>query len=239
MIILKNQLTNESRTNGQYFAQMFNDSKKIREDDLIMSNFNMDWGSIKEPGQGRNVDFLKLQPGENKVRIAGKPSMISVHWEKTTDGSTRKVICPGSGCPLCAEGQAPSKRYQVKVIDRVDGEVKILESGPMIFNQVKAYAMDPDYGDPTKYDIKIRRDGTGRDTRYTLMPAPRKSELNEDEKQRIQDSDTIEEINEAPNPDEIRQMGLQALSKGSAPQQDDDAFSGNEDEITDDDWDQL
>ena len=90
----------------------------------MASQFDLEWGSIKEPGAGGNVDFLKLVNGGNMIRVVGKPSQIDLHWEKAVDGSTKKVICPGAGCPICRAGHAPQVRYQVKVIDKSNFDYK-------------------------------------------------------------------------------------------------------------------
>lgn len=177
-----------------------------------MANFDMDWGQIKEVGTGGNVDFLKLQPGENRMRIVGKPSLIEIHWEKGLDGQTKKVICVGSGCPICKAGHAPQRRYQIKVIDRTDAVVKILEGGATVFNAIRAYAMDPDYGDPTRYDIKIKKEGSGRETKYTVVASPKQSDLTDEEARKVDESKSLAEINKPKSIEEIMQMGLEVLS---------------------------
>lgn len=206
----------------------------------MATNFDMDWGTIKEAGTGGNVDFMKLQSGANQLRIASRPSLIEIHWEKTVDGSQKKVICLGAGCPVCKAGKVPMSRYQVKVIDRADGKVKVLEGGPTIFNSIKNYAVDPDYGDPTKYDMKIRKDGAGRETKYTVVAAPKQTPLTDAEIKAIDESKSIEEINKAKNLDEIMQLGLECLT-GSVGDLDASAPAGvpATGEVSDDDWNNL
>ncbi|MFW6008242.1 MAG: hypothetical protein ACOCP8_03155 [archaeon] len=201
----------------------------------------MDWGSIPEAGSG-NVDFLRLTHGDNVVRVIGRPSEIKVHWEKAVDNSTKKVLCPGSGCPLCKSGKAPQVRYQVQVLDRDDeSKVKVLEGGKSIFNAIKAYAVDPDYGDPTKYDVKVKKEGSGRETRYTVMASPKRSELTDDELQRIEESKSLEEINQVKSIDEIMEMGLEALVGSTGDLADDDwgADGAGGNSVSDDDWNEL
>ena len=126
----------------------------------------MNWSNIKTGGNGEGTPFLKLKTGENKVRIVDLPFETQIHWEDTIDGAKKKVICPGAGCPICKEGHIPQKRFQVLVLDREDNKIKILEGGVSIFKQIKELAMDTDYGDPTLYDIKIKKEGQGRETKY-------------------------------------------------------------------------
>jgi len=198
----------------------------------------MDWESIPDQGTG-NIDFLRLESGSNQVRVVGKPSEIQVHWEKSVDGSTKKVLCLGVDCPLCKVGRTPTLRYQVQVIDRSDGNVKVLEGGKAIFNAIKAYAVDQDYGDPTMYDLKIKKEGVGRDTRYTVVASPKKTPLTDDENSLVEEAKTLEEINKAKNIDEIMELNLEALLGESLGLSDDWGSSGGDDGFSDDDWNSL
>lgn len=207
----------------------------------MSTKHNMDWGSIPEVGTG-NVDFMRLQSGTNRVRVVGRPSEIEVHWEKGVDGSNKKVICLGSGCPICKAGHAPTVRYQVQVIDRTDNEVKILEGGKSIFNSIKAYAVDPEYGDPTKYDVKIQKEGSGRETRYTVMASPKKDPLTDEEQSKVEEAKDLSEINKVKTVDEINEMGLEVLvgsASDLASSDFDDNSSSSGDTVNDDDWEML
>jgi len=212
----------------------------------MANSFEMDWGNIKEVGGGEKVDFMKLVNGQNQLRIVGKPSLIEIHWEKSIDGQQKKVICPGAGCPICKAGHSPMVRYQVQVIDKTnpDGKVKVLEGGPTIFNAIKQFAMDPDYGDPTQYDLKIKKEGTGRETKYTVIAAPKKNPLTEQEKEAAANAKPLSEVNKTKTIDEIMQMGLEILTGSIADLGNDDfaALAGNSGvnaPTSDDDWDAL
>jgi hypothetical protein len=201
-----------------------------------MSKFDMGWGDVKEPGTGGNVDFMKLQSGQNQLRIVGRPSLIEIHWEKAVDGTTKKVICPGAGCPVCKGGHVPMARYQVQVIDRADGKIKVLEGGPTIFNSIKSYAMDADYGDPTKYDMKVKKEGSGRETKYTIVAAPKKSDVKPEELKLMEESKSLEEVNKPKTIEEIMQMGLEILVDSVS---DLDDNSPDDTSVSDDDWNQI
>lgn len=205
----------------------------------------LDWGNVKVGGDGTGTPFIKLQPGLNQVRVVGRPFQVDIHWEKGLDGQNKKVICPNVGCPVCKAGHVPMARYQVIVIDRVDGKVKILEGGPRIFAAIKDYAMDPEYGDPSKYDLKVKKEGQGRETKYTVLASPNKSNLTADEQAAVDNSKTLTDINKPKTIDEILQMGLEILA-GSVADLDNDTPSSWDDKpksdgdaglgISDDDW---
>lgn len=180
---------------------------------------NLNIGGKKGPG------YLTLNQGYNVMRIVSAPFEVKVHWEKAKnpDGSisNRKVICRGADCPLCKVGEVPQKRYQSLVIDRGDGVVKILEAGTSVFSQIRDFATDPDYGDPTTYDIKIKKSGSGRETKYSVVAVPNKIPLTEDEINAIKDAGTLSEFNQPKTVEEILSMNiisLDSLNKLSEPE---------------------
>ena len=203
----------------------------------------MNWSNIKTGGNGEGTPFLKLKTGENKVRIVDLPFETQIHWEDTIDGAKKKVICPGAGCPICKEGHIPQKRFQVLVLDREDNKIKILEGGVSIFKQIKELAMDTDYGDPTLYDIKIKKEGQGRETKYSVLASPNKSQLTAEEKELVANSQSLKEINAPKSIEDIMDMGLEVLGGVDTGVSDNDWGSPNNSgenmETISDDWDNL
>lgn len=202
----------------------------------------MAWGEMKTTGSGEGTPYIKLQPGENRMRIVGLPYETEIHWEETEDGSKKRIVCLGVGCPICKAGHVPQKKYQVLVIDRTDNKLKILEGGNSIFKQIKDYAMDPDYGDPSKYDIKIKKEGSGRETRYTVVAAPKKSDLTSEENQLLSNAKSLSEINKPKTLEELAQMNLKVLNSSSDYGDDwgdENSASIDSSNVSDDDWNLL
>ena len=200
----------------------------------------MNWDEVKTISTGEGTPFMKLAQGANQVRVISNPYETKIHWEDTVDGGKKKVVCIESNCPICKAGHVPQKRYQVQVIDRADNKLKILEGRVPIFPQIKSYAADEDYGDPTKYDLKIKKEGQGRDTKYTVVPSPKKSDLTDAELELLKDAKTLSEINAPKSLDDILAMGLQVLDNNSIDNSDwDDEQSTTDDSSEDDDWGSL
>jgi hypothetical protein len=208
----------------------------------------LDWGSVKSGSTAEATPFMRLESGANQIRVVGRPYQVSIHWENALDGTKRKIVCLGKNCPLCKKGKVPMQRFQVLAINRKTNKVEILEGGPKIFGEIKQYAVDPDYGDPTKYDFKIKKEGSGRETKYTVMAAPKKSDLTAEELTMIENSKSLSDINKPKTIEEIYTMGLEALSDSVADLDDDfsSSNSGSSTEnktesldIDDDDWDKL
>lgn len=199
----------------------------------MSSNFNMSW--TDDSFDNGNTQYLNLKSGENRVRVVGSPSRVEVHWEKTLDGSKKKIVCLGNGCPICKCGHSPQIRYQVKVIDRTDNSVKILECGPQIIKEIRKYALDSDYGDLSKYDIKIIKTGVSRDTNYSVVAVPTKSDLTADEQKMVDESISIEDFNKIRTVEELYEMQLECLADSMS-----DLATEDNDDLDDfDDWDNL
>lgn len=199
----------------------------------------LSWGQVKSGGNGEGTPFLKLQPGVNQVRVVGLPYEVDIHWEDGADGSKKRIVCLGVGCPVCKAGHVPSKRYQVLVIDRTDSKVKILEAGNSIFKQIKDYAMDADYGDPAMYDFKIKKEGSGRETKYSVVASPNKGAITAEEKTLVGDSKSLTDINKPKTVEEIMQLGL-AIFEGANGVE--DSWEDKDDSVVisnDDDWGSL
>lgn len=129
-----------------------------------------------EVGTSVTKDFLNLKEGENVVRIVTKPYVYYVAWVRDSSGVSRKIRSAAENCPLVLAGHTPKPRYYVGVLDRTSGEVKILEIGNQVYKAIASYIKDPDYGDPSNYDIKIIRapKGTSPSSFYTVLPKPPK-----------------------------------------------------------------
>lgn len=181
------------------------------------SNFEMSWEAAAKDSSagtsGASADFMKLENGDNRIRIVSNPARINAHWEKTIDGKNKKVICSGHDCPLCEKGERATARYQLLVIDRAEADkIKVLDCGKQVMNAISTYSADPDYGDPTKYDIKIKKEGSGRDTHYTAVAVPHKTPLTENEQKMVSEAKSLKELNKIPTRDEVLDMGLEILA---------------------------
>ena len=215
---------------------------------MSTNDFNVSWGQMNfSSGATEGIPFMKLQQGMNRIRIVANPARISIHWADDIEGKKHKILCPGKehgGCPICQEiGEKPRTRYMLLVLDRADGVIKQLEVGQMIMKDIQTLAMDADFGDPTKYDIKIQKDGQMRDTRYHVMPAPSKTPLTAAEQELVNKTPSLESMNKIHTADEIRAMNLVGLNGNVAKSPIDDVqpftsgvTSSASVSNTDDDW---
>jgi hypothetical protein len=102
---------------------------------------------------------------------------------KFEDGQEIRMRFPYPGVRFTKafrEGDTPKERYGTLVIvhSMLDGkphsEIKAFEFGISIAKALAALAKDEEWGNPAEYDVKITRKGSGMDTKYTVVPAPKK-----------------------------------------------------------------
>jgi len=146
-----------------------------------MSNNDFDFDKPYRPAP--KIDFKKVffnpEQGLNLVRvIASGGKTCKSHFTKDAKGAKRFVKCPGAGCPLCTDGQRPTTRYFVKVVDRKTNLIKVWEFGSQIKTQIDEFVTDIEDRKKNKqaeegeklsdYNIEIRRREPGKNPLYML-----------------------------------------------------------------------
>ena len=130
------------------------------------------WGGIKKMSES---PFLKIA-GNTEVQlrvISEVPHVYKIHYVGEAE-ETERIVCPEANCPICKMGQGPSVRYAAVVYVRKMKAVKILEGGIQIFGGFRDYAENEKWGDLRRYDVVVKRVGTGKnDTKYSVMPEPK------------------------------------------------------------------
>jgi hypothetical protein len=97
------------------------------------------------------------------------------------------------------EGQPDkvSTRYAWIVYNHDEKKAQILKQSGTFFSSLAAVAKDPDYGNPTGYDVKITRTGMGTESKYTITPAKNSVELTKEMLQEIADLDILKDAKES------------------------------------------
>jgi hypothetical protein len=143
-------------------------------------------------------NYLKLQQGDNKVRIVSKPI---VGWEDWKDNKPiRFRMQEKPQAPI--DSEKPIKHFWAMLAwDYKANKLTILEiTQKGIQKSIEALAKSDDWGTPLNYDIVISKKGEGLATEYSVVPIPPKA-----------------------LPDEIRniivgtQVNLEALFDGNDP----------------------
>ena len=148
----------------------------------------VDWNSADSSSS--KSDFMRLEEGENTVRIMGNPIQFYIHWCHGPDNSKRKFNSPVDDPSMVRRledsGFKRTARWFIKVLDRRDNEFKALEIGPQIYNGIKSLYNNQRWGKVTAYDITITKAPKGTQPLYSVTPNPKEA-LPSDLKSKFQD----------------------------------------------------
>lgn len=118
------------------------------------------------PYKGKGKDLLEKANYEHMDKIFKEADAKGL-----AKGSKERKEFTKAGYACQPYGKLKSK-YIIHVIDRADGQLKLLDAGPGVFEELKKLHADEEYGDLREYDVTITREGTGwSDTKYSVTPA--------------------------------------------------------------------
>lgn len=158
-------------------------------------NGQIDWGDTtpgsnnSNSGKGR-VPFLWLKSGNTyTVRPVAKPVIFFKYFYQNGD-KLRTAICqdPTTCSVKVAHGDAldtPGERFAILVIDRADGELKIMEFPKGVFIDIKNWwqATQQNPGGDEGVDWVIQKSGSGKmGTKYATTPTKLAPFTNEEKK---------------------------------------------------------
>lgn len=124
-----------------------------------------------------SANYMKLQDGENKIRILSKPIIGYLDWKDKVPYRYRMNARPEK--PFSPD--KPIKHFWAFLVWDYEGQaVKILEiTQATIQKSIQDLSKNEDWGAPFYYDIKITRKGKDLATEYSVMPSPKKDLLQE------------------------------------------------------------
>lgn len=121
-------------------------------------------------------NYSKFKPGENTFRILGSAIVGYEYWD--TANKPRRSPTPFASIPadirVEEDGKYSIKHFWMFPIWSYDNQkVQIMEvTQKGIQEAIKAIVTNKKWGDPTKYDITVTKEGTGFETSYQVMPSP-------------------------------------------------------------------
>lgn len=114
------------------------------------------WQELKEQAGTETGFFLRLEPDKQEVvRLISDPVSFMKRFRPEDD---------------------PRRRFGVLAIHRIKGKDKTLgkvvawEFGASVLDQIAAFDNDDDHGNPSAYDLKVTKTGSGMDTKYHVLP---------------------------------------------------------------------
>lgn len=193
----------------------------------------IDWNS-GDVGSGGGSDFMRLeQSSKNRVRVVGNPVQFYTHWIETPDGKKKKINSPIGDAKLVKRledaGFKRQARWFIKVLDRADGQFKLLEIGSQIYKGIKDLVQSEEWGPVTSYDITIARGAPGKQPLYSVMPCA-KAPLDASVKEALtafNDRVDLSKLTQPADPDEVRKLlgWKDTGSKATVTEDEDDLFN--------------
>jgi len=179
----------------------------------------VDWNSDAFGSDEKRINskdlFLRLEDGQNIIRLVTQPYQYLVHKVKKDATNPKdfgqKVRCSAihGSCAVCNTGDKAKPRWLLGVIVRKTGTYKILDISFAVFSQIRKYARNTQYfGDPTKYDLNIEVDKNGGATGYYSVQALSKEALSAAD-QVIKDNADLEDLKRRATPLTIEQLQKQ------------------------------
>jgi hypothetical protein len=137
-----------------------------------MSNNSLPIGFEKLRTEKPYVNLSKLAEGVHKFRIVQRPIAGWIDWKDKKPYRYR----PDSKPATSFDPLHPMKAFwALHVWDYAKEGLYIMEiTQSTIRKSLETYAMNEEWGDLTSYDIKIEKEGSGKDTNYTVIPVPPK-----------------------------------------------------------------
>lgn len=124
-------------------------------------------------------EFMKLEKGENLFRVLDKPTMGWEYWteENKPIRSREPFTEQETNAKKDKDGNVVKPKH-IWIMPVWDYKTKVIKTLTVTQKKVQEailnLAKDVDWGSPTKYDIKVTRDGDGLETKYALSPKPQK-----------------------------------------------------------------
>ena len=159
-------------------------------------------------------DFYDLKDGSNVMRILPRgfkyfskegdddfAIRYFVHYNMFTEEGFRMIVCRktvGEKCAICEMVDSlddkamigklrARERFMYNVLDLKEGKMKILETGPKIYEEILKFVLNPEWGDlfgvkdgrqVTIEKISAEKSGTGW-ADYNVVPSPQKTDISD------------------------------------------------------------
>lgn len=122
-------------------------------------------------------NYLKLQEGDNKIRILSRPVVGYEDWVEN-----KPIRYSMNDKPMRPhDSKKPIRHFWAMIVwDYVDSKIKILHiTQATIRSTIEALARNTDWGVPYAYDITISKKGNDLKSEYSVTPSPKKNVSNE------------------------------------------------------------
>ncbi len=119
-----------------------------------------------------NSGYMKIQVGENKIRILSAPILGFEDWKNDKPIRFRMNNKPVQSI----DPAKPFKHFWSMIVwNHIEEQIQILNiTQASVRKSIEDLCNNPDWGSPYHYDLKIVKTGEGMKTKYAVSPSPHK-----------------------------------------------------------------
>lgn len=141
--------------------------------------------------------YMKLQQGENRIRIISRPIIGWLDWKDNKPYRFRMDEKPDK--PM---GDKPIRHFWAFIVwNYNDQAIQIMEvTQATIQKSIQDLSRDDDWGAPYNYDLKILRKGQDLKTEYSVTPIPKKQVSEEIKKAALEKPCLLEALYDGSDP---------------------------------------
>lgn len=157
----------------------------------------MSFGNCEDVEERHNMgggsDWFKIKEGDNRVRFLSNPVPIAKYFNRQTSTS---YVLEEFNAPDEFQGAKKSIRYICWLWDRDDDSLKIAEFPYTIIKFVNELQKDEDwkFDELPEYDVVIKKTGSGLETKYSVVPSPKRDEVSKDVLSDFESESSAEEV---------------------------------------------
>lgn len=137
----------------------------------------VDWTSLSGKKETNGVKYIRLEPGKTyRIRPVMKPHILWKYYIDKPNGQRSSAITedPNNCIIVKKYNEKPKQRFAVNVIDRSDGQIKVMEGPISILKQIGTWAaetnVDPGSNAGGEFAIRVECPGNDRKkTRYLVQ----------------------------------------------------------------------
>lgn len=119
-------------------------------------------------------DYLSFSQGKNQIRLVTTLVFAKIHGSRMRGRYMNLGVCTEDGnCQLCAQGNEAKQKWRGLAIDRSINEVRLLDAGPVIGNQICEKLSERGL-DFTDCELIITKTGEGLKTQYDVQIGEKK-----------------------------------------------------------------
>jgi hypothetical protein len=209
----------------------------------------VDWTALSGKKDSNGVKYIKLEPGKTfRIRPVMKPHIIWKYYIDKPNGQRSSAITEDPvNCVIVKKyNEKPKQRFAVNVIDRSDGQLKVMEGPISILKQIGTWAaetnVDPGSNSGGEFAIRVECPGNDRKKTRYLVQFINYAPFNDNEKKMIKESIyNLSEVFKPAPQDKIESWlfgdGESDSNTNSSSQQDSNSSKkskNNEEELSDD-----